>query len=99
MEGCLLAFQGGDLLLDSAIFCLLEIEMALPKISFILHFFFDAYEFIGEAFLDISSLHGEYRLKGVLFTSEDLHFLLVIIELVGYIFDLLLHGKESTSRV
>jgi hypothetical protein len=37
------ALERSDLLLDSAIFCLLEIEMPFPKVSFILHLFLDAH--------------------------------------------------------
>jgi hypothetical protein len=43
----LLALQGSDLLLYSAVFGLLEIKMPLPKVSFILHFFLDTHEFVG----------------------------------------------------
>jgi len=42
LECGFLALERGDLLLDSAILCFLEIEMPLPKVSFILHFFLDA---------------------------------------------------------
>ena len=99
MEGCFLAFQRSDLLLDSAIFRLLEIEMSFPKISFILHFLLYAYKFIRETFLDVSCLHGENRLKCIFFTPQDLYFLLVIIKLVRYIFDLLLDRLRGTYKV
>jgi len=33
LKGCLFAFEGGDLLLDTAVFGLLEIEVSLPELD------------------------------------------------------------------
>jgi len=42
LQSCFLALEGGDLLLDSAVLCLLEVKMSFPKVTCILHFFLDA---------------------------------------------------------
>lgn len=99
LEGSLFALQGSDLLLYSAVFCFLEIKMPLPKISFILHFFLDPYEFVRQTFFDVCSFHSEHRLQRVLLTSKNLHLLFVIVELIGNVFDLLLAIEGHTYKV
>ena len=37
----------------------------------------DAVKLIGESLASVLALHGEHVLKGLLFTAEDLNFLLV----------------------
>ena len=63
-------------------------------VSVYVHFFFDSDEFIAETLFDISSLHGEDWLEGILFTPEDLYLLLVVVELVGDVLDLVLGEGE-----
>jgi hypothetical protein len=83
LQSSLFPLQGSDLLLDSAVLSLLEIEVSL-------HFLFNADEFIGKTLLDISGFHGENRLKCVLFRPENLHLFFMIVEFIGDVFDLLL---------
>lgn len=64
-----------------------------------LHLLLNAYKLIGKTLLDISSLHGQDRLKRVLLASQDLNFLLVVVEFVRDVFDLGLSGGAITSRV
>ena len=46
LKSRLLSFEGSYLLLDSAVFCLLEVKVSFPKVSCILHFFLDADELV-----------------------------------------------------
>lgn len=68
-------------------------------VSFILHFLLDANEFIRETLLYISSLHGKHWFKGIFLTTQDLHFLLVVVQLVRDVLDLLLSRLIDTSSV
>lgn len=99
LQGGLLPLEGCYLLLDAAIFSLLEIKMSLPKLMKLIHFFLYPDQLVGEALLYVGRLHGEHRLEGVLLAPEDLHFLLVVIELIGDVFYLLLDQDTLTSRV
>ena len=60
----------------------------------IVHFLFDSDEFVAETLFNISSFHGKDRLKSIFFTSEDLHLLFVIVELVRDVLDLVLGERE-----
>ena len=90
LQGCLFSLQRGDLLLYSAILRFLEVEMPLPKSTQFLHLLLNADQLVRKTLLDVCSLHGKDRLQGVLFTAQDLYLLLVVVELVGNVFDLLL---------
>ena len=83
LQSRLLALEGSDLLLNSAVLSLLKIEVSL-------HFFLDSDKLIWKTFLDICSFHSQDRLKSILFGSEDLNFFFMIVQLGGDIFDLLL---------
>jgi hypothetical protein len=63
------------------------------------HFLLDADQLVAKALLDVRSLHGEHRLKGVLLAAENLHLLLVVVELVRDVLDLALTKAGRTSRV
>ena len=59
-----------------------------------IHFFLNSDKLIAEAFFDISCLHGEDRLKSIFLTSEYLNLFLVIVELIGDVFNLILGEVE-----
>ena len=65
----------------------------------LIHLLLDSDQLVGEALLDVGSLHSQHRLEGVLFASQDLNFLLVIIQLVRNVLDLLLRRYMHTSSV
>jgi hypothetical protein len=83
LKSCFFPFQSGDLLLNSAVLSLLEIEVSL-------HLFLDTHQLIGKTLFDICSFHCEDRFECVLLRPEDLHFFLMIVEFCGDVFDLLL---------
>ena len=64
-----------------------------------LHLFLNSDQLIAKTFLDVSCLHSENRFKSIFFAAKDLHFFLVVVELIGDALDLVLDGGENTSRV
>lgn len=60
LKCCFLSLEGGDLLLDATVLCLLEVKVPFPKVSCILHFLLDADQLVAEALLDVGRLHGEH---------------------------------------
>ena len=91
LKSCFLTLQCCDLLLDSAVLSLLEIEMSL-------HLFLNTNQLVGKTLLDISCFHSEHGLKSVFFWSEDLHFFLVIVKFGGDIFYLLLKMEQNLLK-
>ena len=64
-----------------------------------LHLFLNSDQLVAETFLDVSCFHGENRFKSIFFAAEDLHFFLVVVELIGDALDLILDEGGNTSRV
>lgn len=67
-----LSFEGCDLLLDSAVLCLLEIKMPF-------HLFLNSHQFVRKTLFDICCFHRQYWLESVFFWSQNLHLLLMIV--------------------
>lgn len=64
-----------------------------------LHLLLDAHQLVAETLLDVGRLHGQHRLQRVLLAPQDLHFLLVVVELIRDVLDLVLPAEGGTSRV
>ena len=50
--------------------------------SHCIHFLLDADQLVAEALLHVGGLHRQHRFKSIFFAAEDLHLLLVVVELV-----------------
>lgn len=78
-------------MLNATVLRLLEIEVPLPKsVSQSLHFLLDAHQLVRQGLLHVARLHREDALEGILLAPQNLHLLLVVVELVRDVPNLLL---------
>ena len=76
VEGGLLTLECRDLLLYSRVLRLLMSVVPL-------HLLLDLEVLVSQCLSDILRFHGEHRLEGLLFRSQDLHLLLMILHLIS----------------
>jgi hypothetical protein len=92
VEGGLLAAHCRHLLLNARV-----LGFLMGVVPF--HFFFDLEILIGERLADFLGLESEHAFKSLFLASQHLHFLLVVVELLGKSLDHIFEGDELALQV